>query len=130
MVPTISDFENDSTAGSLPTHTIYDLLSHRRRRAMLRRLDEHESPVSLSDLSRWVALGEADSDGDGVRSERLRNVRISLYHVHVPKLSNAGVVAFDRAERTVELLDDGRALLHRLEALDPSSEPNEHGPST
>lgn len=121
MVPTTSDFENDPTADSLPTHTIYDLLSHRRRRAMLRRLDEHENPISLFDLSRWVALGEADSDGDGVRSKRLRNVRISLYHVHVPKLSNAGVVAFDRADRTVELLDDGQALLHRLEALDPSS---------
>lgn len=121
MVSATSDFENDPPGDALPADTLYDLLSHRRRRAMLRRLDEHENPVNLSDLSRWIALGEADSDGDEVRSERLRDVRISLYHVHVPKLSDAGVVAFDRAERTVELLDDGRALLHRLEALDPSS---------
>lgn len=111
--------ENRVVDAPLTHDSLYRLLSDRRRRTLLYRLSEHEHPVDLAELARTIAIEETELDGE-VPSEAIRHVRISLYHVHVPKLSNAGAVTFDRADRTVELLDDGRALLHRLEALDPT----------
>lgn len=120
MVSSGADSGDGHVGDSLSKDALYELLSHRRRRAILYRLDEREGPVAFSDLSEAIAIGETDSD-DAVPAETLQRVRISLHHVHVPKLSNADVVAFDRTERTVELLENGRAMLPHLEALDASA---------
>jgi hypothetical protein len=43
-----------------------------------------------------------DEEGDHWNGlERLRRIGIDPYHVHLPKLNDAGLVALDAAERTV-----------------------------
>lgn len=67
-------------------------LDHRYRRRTLRRL--RGEPVHLADLAGEIAR-EHPGDPEPER------VYVELYHVHVPKLEDAGLVAFDPDEKTV-----------------------------
>lgn len=116
MVSPISSSDSDRTTyASPPEDVLYRILSVRRRRDVLRHLNDVEDRIELADLARGIALREADSDGDSLSSADLRCVHVSLYHVHVPKLAAANAVAFDRAERTVGLTEIGRAVVDELE---------------
>lgn len=120
MVSSTVDPGRDRATGELLSKdTLYGLLSDRRRRTVLYQLDERENPVSLAELARVIVLEETGSNVDAP-SEALRRVRISLHHVHLPKLSDAGAVAFDRADGTAELIEDGRGALTLLEAIESS----------
>jgi len=82
--------------------TRYRLLADDRRRTLLDFLDPDRRPVALADLARRVASFESesttDAETDGLNA---RPVYHTLYHVHVPKLADAGVVSFDPDRRTV-----------------------------
>lgn len=80
----------------------FRLLADDRRRALLAVLDPDGPPVALADLARQLAALESESatDSEG-RLADARRISRSLYHVHVPKLADAGVVSFDADRRTV-----------------------------
>ncbi|WP_049924765.1 DUF7344 domain-containing protein [Halopiger djelfimassiliensis] len=130
MLPVISDPQSLTTGSAdatAETDATLDLLADRYRRAILQYLDERDSqqPVSLEDLADHVTLEEDDRErspltecSDALLGTR-RRVRISLRHVHLPKLAAAGVVDFDAETNTVTLCDDGRTLLARS---DPAPE--------
>ncbi|ADB60770.1 hypothetical protein Htur_1885 [Haloterrigena turkmenica DSM 5511] len=131
MLPVISDPASltpvtGEAAGDGPQ---FDALADRRRRAVLRYLDARdEGSVSLSDLADHLVL-EADagdggalaSCGDALFGTR-RRVAITLRHSHVPKLADAGAVAFDHETNTVALTERGERLLARAETIDGSGE--------
>lgn len=131
MLPVISDPESLSTrsgnaAGS--TDAEVDALGDRRRRAVLRYLDDTDGSVSLSDLADHLALEDHTEDegtlasyGDALLGTR-RRVGISLRHSHVPKLADAGAVEFDHETNTVSLCDRGRELLERVDSIDEEPE--------
>lgn len=95
-------------------------LADERRRAALAALADREPPVSLSELAAAVVDSEAGgpnagdpstdggwtSDADAARRARLddreRRVTVSLYHVHLPRLDDAGVVSFDPDSKEVD----------------------------
>lgn len=89
---------------------LYDLLACARRRTMLSYLAPFPgTPVPLDELVGVVAENEPPDPGPA--SHRLR-IETDLYHVQLPKLTDASVVTFDPAAETVEY--EGVA---RLEAL-------------
>ncbi|MXV63126.1 ArsR family transcriptional regulator [Natronorubrum sp. JWXQ-INN-674] len=126
MLPVISDPESltsvsAGSAAETETDAAFDLLADRRRRAVLRFLDENEDPVSLSDLADHLTLeedgrenGTLASCGDALLGTR-RRIHISLRHTHVPKLAGADAVEFDPGSNTVALRETGESLLHRIE---------------
>lgn len=70
----------------------FEALAHRRRRVAIDFLRRRDGPATLSELAAEVAAREREGDGectDGVAPER---VQISLHHVHVPKLVEAGIL--------------------------------------
>ncbi|WP_162991562.1 DUF7504 family protein [Halostella salina] len=71
--------------------TLFELLSNRRQRLVLRRLVRDRDGLPLYDLAECVAEAE---DADGDREHRGR-VYTSLHHVDLPKLTDAGVVTVD-----------------------------------
>jgi len=73
----------------------YELLSKARRRFVLAYLDATEPPVTVETLATAIADWEAEGDGPP-STEVYEAVECSLHHVHLPKLSDAGVVAYDR----------------------------------
>lgn len=115
MVRPSPSFDVDRSAAALPSEeALYKLLSARRRREALYQLNEVEGGMDLADLARRMAFEETGVKGDS-EAAKLRQVHVSLYHVHVPKLAAANAVAFDRAERTVSLTDTGRAIVAELD---------------
>lgn len=126
MLPVISDPESLSTRADSRSGTAadsqFDVLADRRRRAVLRYLEDSEGPVSLSDLADHLVLedhaddeGALASAGDALFGTR-RRVQISLRHSHLPNLADAGAVDFDYDANAVALRERGLELLTGVEA--------------
>lgn len=48
---------------------------------------------------------EGEESEEPVDREQAKQVHCSLYHLHVPKLAEAGLVEYDEGERRVALAD-------------------------
>lgn len=88
-------------SGQKRLDTVFEILSHHRRRYVLRALRRYDTPVSLADLADGVAALEYGRPLTDADPGDVKRVYLSLYHTHVPKLSAAGVVAYDRERDTV-----------------------------
>lgn len=86
-----------------------DLLEPRRRRDLLRVLEGREGRVDLEELAAAVARRGDVAAGD---------LRVLLYQSDLPKLAAAGVVDFDREERTAALSPAAIQLWPVLEVTD------------
>jgi hypothetical protein len=86
----------------LDTTELHDLLGNRRRRFVLRTLLE-TSTVGLDRLAARLARQENDTD-QPTDVERDR-AYTALASIHVPRLADAGLVAFDREAERVRLAD-------------------------
>lgn len=80
----------------------YVALSDPRRRYVLHILAEAEESLTLLDLAREIVRMERD-DADDVDEEETEQVLITLYHIHVPKLADAGFVRYNTDEQRVTL---------------------------
>jgi DNA-binding transcriptional ArsR family regulator len=85
---------------------VFDLLSDRRRRRALYYLAATDG-CSLSDLVDAVADAEA-ADAIGPSTDDQSAVRLSLVHVHLPRLAEAGVASVDRENERVDYHPDRR----------------------
>ncbi|RKD94621.1 DUF7344 domain-containing protein [Halopiger aswanensis] len=147
MIPVVSDAESLSTPGADADTTVSDgaepdetgetesfgALADPHRRAVLRYLADNESPVALAELADHLTIEREGGDRDAAHpSSRLaewgdallgtrRRVQISLRHVHVPKLADAGAVDFDIDANTVSLRDRGSELLAQTESLESAT---------
>ena len=118
--PTHTEFDDSSIEG---VATAMGLLADRRRRAVLRYLERAGGTATLSELAEAIAMETRNpdpatiSDLADASSQETRDVRISLHHVHVPKLADAGAIEYDSETETLTLCDRGRTLLDRQEAV-------------
>lgn len=71
-------------------------LADERRRTVLSVLEDRDAPVGTEDLARAVAARDGPAD-----PETVADLRVSLSHVHLPKLADADLIGYDR--------DTGRA---------------------
>lgn len=55
-----------------------------------------------------------------VTDEQRERVYVSLYHTHVPKLVDEGVVAFDESARTITWAEHTEQVLRALEGIGTS----------
>jgi len=93
---------------SLDESTLHDLLSSERRRHVLDCLAEHGS-MALPDLADEVAAREHDAHLPQVPEEAVLTTYLSLYHSHVPKLTDAAVVSYNQDRDVVALAGDTAA---------------------
>ncbi|ODR81748.1 hypothetical protein BG842_16020 [Haladaptatus sp. W1] len=97
---------------------IFEVLVAPRRRAVLYELHGRSEPMTLTDLAASVDAVEAvtTAETNGTETEAAtgtnepevtaanrKSVTVALDHIHLPKLQQAGLVTYDRAEKTVEL---------------------------
>jgi Fe2+ or Zn2+ uptake regulation protein len=69
------------------------LLANDRRRLVLDVLEERPAAVGLEELAGEVAARE---DGlDAAREETVYKVLVSLHHLHLPKMTDIGVISYD-----------------------------------
>lgn len=76
------------------------VLSSERRRIAIRVFEETETPLDGEELARRVAAREAATAPSNVPDEAVRSVRISLHHVHLPKLER--IDAVEREDGSVD----------------------------
>lgn len=105
---------SDGGIGGSVLDELFDVLSDRRRRFVLYHLGDAGGSTTRDALVDRIAAREAaDGDGDGPNRE---HVVAELHHVHLPRLSDAGLIEydqrngdvvvtekFDRAERFLDL---------------------------
>jgi hypothetical protein len=89
-----------AVTSELSANERHRLLSAERRRLALDVVTNRSTPLDLGAVARAVATRETDADvPDDATVER---VAISLHHVHLPKLHDAGVVRYDTETNQID----------------------------
>lgn len=100
----------------LPLSALAALLGNARRRFVLRYLQLRDAPVTVEELAEAVARWECD-DLDEITPHLSECILASLRHVHLPKLADAGLIRYDRADGRVWTPD--HADVDRLDSFLP-----------
>ena len=105
----------------------FDLLSNARRRGVLYAVGR-DGRATVDDLAERIA--EWQCDDESADSPTADEVRTSLIHSHLPKLVDAGVVAYDRSTGIVRLTESATDLEPYLRRTDESDSMDSHSPRT
>lgn len=104
---------NSSTENTdLSPDALFAVLSDGRRRYALRYLSQKVGAVALTDLAEQIAIWE-----DTLTQDRFERVLTGLYHVHLPKLTEVGLVRYDAERETVELLEPAAQVTAHLDLV-------------
>jgi hypothetical protein len=75
----------------------FHLLQNSRRRAVLQYLlNQHGEKVSMREVTEQVAAWETNTPVAEISSTARQRVYVSLYQIHLPKLSDVGVIEYNR----------------------------------
>ncbi|UPV99434.1 hypothetical protein M0R88_12985 [Halorussus gelatinilyticus] len=100
------DEANEPTDGAaFSQEVVFEMLSNSRRRYVVHYLLDNDRDAELRDLARAVAAWENDKRPDEVTSQERRRVYNALQQAHLPKMDDAGLVAFDASRGTVVAAD-------------------------
>lgn len=88
-------------------------LADPQRRRLLRYLDACGFMAPMEDVAEEIAAREAGTARAEVTPEERRRVTVKLYHVHVPKLEDEGILDHDEKRGTVALTEKGERVLRR-----------------
>ncbi|WP_449404985.1 DUF7344 domain-containing protein [Halosimplex halophilum] len=91
-------------------------------------LDEHGS-LALADPADEVTCHEKGASLTEVSGEEVLRMYSSLWHAHIPKLAESGVVEYSQDTDTVRLSDDADAVIRVLFHHLPASEETAQDPS-
>ncbi|WP_129114972.1 DUF7344 domain-containing protein [Halegenticoccus tardaugens] len=80
---------------------LFEALAHARRRRVLRTLDRHGTELALADLADEIAVRERNAVITEIPADVVKRLYMSLYHTHVPKLSEADLVRYDQERDAV-----------------------------
>ena len=94
----------------------FRLLSDGRRIRALVALRQ-DSPSTVEELAAGIVARERGIAGDEPSSDVVGQVALTLHHTHLPKLRDAGVVAFDPDDGTVALEDGADDVYALLDAV-------------
>ena len=80
---------------------VFDVLRNRRRRDVLRYLEQASAPVPISDLAEQLAAWENDTSVAELTSSERKRMYVGLYQSHLPKMDDLDVVDFDKPRGVV-----------------------------
>ena len=99
----------------------FEILAHRRRRFIIVCLDEHGTPMPVSDLADEIATWERGAPLPEISADDVQSIYLSLYHNHIPKMADAGVVEYSQEQDAVHLYEEYRPLATLVEIERPRS---------
>ncbi|MFB6185162.1 MAG: hypothetical protein ABEI96_11455 [Haloarculaceae archaeon] len=108
----------------LEIEPVYEALGHPRRRYLCYTLFE-DTEWSLTDLATKIAAWENDVPEHTVTEVQREDVYVSLYHAHVPKLVDEGIITFDGATETITTTEHAEQVLTALEGMGASLDSNQ-----
>lgn len=83
-----------------------DLLHNDLRRYTLYYLQEQTGAVHIDDVAQAVAEMEAHSGAGAQSLDDPENIKLALYHQHLPQTRPLEFIRFNRDEQTIELTDE------------------------
>ena len=98
----------------LTQDVLFDILSSARRRYVLHVLNT-KGEMELTELAEHVAARENDIEVEELTKQQRKRVYVSLYQTHVPKLRDAGLVAYDEDGQVVSLRSNANDLARYLD---------------
>ncbi|UTF54476.1 DUF7344 domain-containing protein [Natronosalvus rutilus] len=98
----------------LSADALYNLLSHHRRRTILELLLAHEQKLTLSDLTNEIAVREYDDEITEISGDKIMDIHISLYHVHIPKLAETNIIEYDQSRGIIDPTENLQKLESQL----------------
>ncbi|WP_231188635.1 hypothetical protein [Haladaptatus sp. DYF46] len=96
----INMMDENSNTDELTVSDLHSLLAVDRRRIVLNILTEVTATVELKELA--VEVAEREDQLDTADEDDLERVAIELYHNHLPRLDDAGLVDYDPDGHTVD----------------------------
>ena len=116
---------HDATAEQM--NRLFGLLTDRRRRYVLKRLQTANQPISLEELVADISAWEDTPPPETSPTDRVNEVTVSLQHCHLPKLADAGLIEYDRSTKNVTYTDHPQveALVDRFSELFPDGDERE-----
>lgn len=86
--------EPDASAETLDD--AFALLADQRRRLLLTVMRTYDEALTLPDAAEEVAIRETGHTVTNISPERVTEVYLSLYHDHLPRLVDAGLLEYDQ----------------------------------
>lgn len=115
--PRIERSGSQGSTDDLDRDAIHALLDHERRRTIVDVVDDADV-LSTRELATEIAARESETSREDVDEERRRSVEIALYHVHLPKLVEAGVIAAEDGTARLRAGPNADQVLGVLRAID------------
>lgn len=113
MKSNASDPDDVSTnSREIDPTTMFEALSHERRQYALQYLAQKTAAVPLGDIAEYIAVREDEPTRD-----RYERILTGFYHLHLPHLAAADLVAYDEKQKTVTLLVEREAVSPYLDLL-------------
>jgi hypothetical protein len=82
--------------------SVLDLCQHQHRRIVLALLAAEQRSLTLNDLTQTVLKYNHQASPTAVSEDVLTEIRLSLHHVHLPKLASDGLITYDPDRQLVE----------------------------
>lgn len=80
-------------------------VSHHHRREALEVLRSANRPLALADLATELVRRNGEDSAKEAIKQQAERLQLQLYHCHVPKLAEAGLVEYNAARKTVSLTE-------------------------
>ena len=109
----------------LTLDAILDLCQHQHRRIVLKMLAEEQRRLPLNDLTEAILKYNHQTPVTEASEDVVTEIRISLYHVQLPKLASEGLIDHDPERQLVEPTEQFDRVLPTLSPVldvDPSLE--------
>ncbi|WP_226481145.1 DUF7344 domain-containing protein [Natrinema amylolyticum] len=98
-VQTVLDWLDEQDGADASAESLDDafaLLADQRRRLLLAVMRTYGEELTLPDAAEEVAVRETGHNVTNISAERVREVYLSLYHDHLPRLVDAGLLEYDQ----------------------------------
>jgi len=110
---------------SIAFDSVLNLCQNQHRRIVLGTLAEEQRSLTLNDLTKAILKYNHQTPITEASEDVLTEIRLSLYHVHLPKLSSKGLINYDPERELVEPIeqfDQVQPTLSMILDADPSLE--------
>jgi hypothetical protein len=97
--------------------TVLDLCRDKHRRIVLAVLAAEQRSLTVNDLRRTILTRNHHTPVIDASEEVLTEIRVSLHHVHIPKLESTGVIEYDSERQLVEPTEQFDQLQPHLSAI-------------
>ncbi|RBI60746.1 hypothetical protein DMJ13_17485 [halophilic archaeon] len=110
---------------SIGFDSVLGLCQHQHRRIVLALLTEEQRSLTLNDLTKTILKYNHQTAITEASEDVITEIRLSLHHVHLPKLASAGLINYNPERHLVEpteQLDQVQPTLSPILEADPTLE--------